>query len=75
MLNLGVGAYTSRAIASIAMNVEAAVVDGNVIRVLARLHTIDEDPKKEQTFFQRLADAMLNHHRPGDHNQVIFSVS
>jgi len=36
----GVGGYTAAAIASIAFGVPAAVVDGNVYRVLARLHDI-----------------------------------
>eukprot|EP00210_Caulerpa_lentillifera_P004175 g3981.t1 len=70
----GVGAYTSRAIASIAMNTAAAVVDGNVIRVLARLHTISEDPKKQHKLFQSLANARLNTKRPGDHNQAMMEL-
>lgn len=41
----GVGAYTSAAIASCACGEHAAVVDGNVIRVLARLRAIDGDPR------------------------------
>lgn len=41
----GVGAYTSAAIASIACGERAAVVDGNVIRVLARLRRVAGDPR------------------------------
>ncbi len=41
----GVGAYTSAAIASIACGEQAAVVDGNVIRVLARLRRVGGDPR------------------------------
>lgn len=41
----GVGAYTSAAIASIACGERAAVVDGNVIRVLARLRRVGADPR------------------------------
>jgi A/G-specific adenine glycosylase len=39
----GVGAYTAGAVASIAFGQRAAVVDGNVARVLARLYVIDHD--------------------------------
>jgi A/G-specific adenine glycosylase len=39
----GVGAYTAGAVASIAFGHRAAVVDGNVARVLARLYVIEHD--------------------------------
>ena len=42
----GVGAYTSAAIASIGFGVEAAVVDGNVERVLARLRSVHDPVRK-----------------------------
>ncbi|HEY3815560.1 MAG TPA: A/G-specific adenine glycosylase [Polyangiaceae bacterium] len=41
----GIGAYTAGAIASIAFGKRAALVDGNVARVLARLFAIEEDVK------------------------------
>ena len=42
----GIGPYTAGAIASIAYNVPAPIVDGNVIRVLSRLFALRGDPKK-----------------------------
>jgi A/G-specific adenine glycosylase len=42
----GVGPYTAGAIASIAHNVRAPIVDGNVIRVLARLFALRGDPTR-----------------------------
>lgn len=42
----GVGPYTAGAIASIAYNVSAPIVDGNVIRVLTRLFALHGDPAK-----------------------------
>jgi len=42
----GVGAYTAGAIASIAFGKRAALVDGNVARVLARLFAIEDDVKR-----------------------------
>lgn len=40
----GVGAYTAGAVASIAYNIPAAAVDGNVIRVLSRIVAFAGDP-------------------------------
>lgn len=68
------GAYTSRAIASIAYEIPEAVVDGNVIRVLARLFTIETDAKKHRDVFQKWADQWLYHDRPGDFNQAMMEL-
>ena len=67
----GVGDYTAAAIASIAFGLPAAVVDGNVYRVLARFYGIATPvgstvAKKE---FTALAQALLPQDRPGDFNQ------
>ena len=45
----GIGRYTAGAIASIAFNQPAPILDGNVIRVLTRLHGIGEDPREKKT--------------------------
>ncbi|MGY8673231.1 MAG: A/G-specific adenine glycosylase [Verrucomicrobiia bacterium] len=44
----GIGRYTTGAIASIAYNESAPILDGNVIRVLTRLLGIDGDPKQKE---------------------------
>ncbi len=41
----GVGSYTSGAIASLAFNKPAIVLDGNIIRVMMRLLALEEDPR------------------------------
>ncbi len=41
----GIGRYTAGAIASLAFDVDAPVLDGNVIRVLCRLFAVERDPK------------------------------
>ncbi|MFO1458977.1 MAG: A/G-specific adenine glycosylase [Verrucomicrobiota bacterium] len=41
----GIGRYTAGAIASIAFNEPAAILDGNVIRVLTRLYALSGDPR------------------------------
>ena len=67
----GVGDYTAAAIGSIAFGLPAAVVDGNVYRVLARHYGIatpvgSTAAKKE---FSALAQSLLPTDRPGDFNQ------
>lgn len=43
----GIGRYTTGAIASIAFNLPEPILDGNVIRVLARVFGISGDPKSK----------------------------
>jgi A/G-specific adenine glycosylase len=45
----GIGRYTAGAITSIARNQPSPILDGNVIRVLARLFGIAEDPREKAT--------------------------
>jgi A/G-specific adenine glycosylase len=45
----GIGRYTAGAVASIAFNQPTPILDGNVIRVLCRLHGIGEDPREKKT--------------------------
>ncbi len=45
----GVGRYTAGAISSIAFNEPAPILDGNVIRVLTRIHGIGENPRDKAT--------------------------
>lgn len=73
----GVGPYTSAAITSIAFNAPAACVDGNVVRILARL-TADATPFRDSASaakaFTPLADALLSPTSPGDHNQAMMEL-
>lgn len=48
----GIGPYTAGAIASIAFDRRSAAVDGNVLRVMARVHCIEEDIKKQTTVLE-----------------------
>ena len=70
----GIGDYTAAAIGSIAFGIPAAVVDGNVYRVLARYYGISTPvgstaAKKE---FTALAQSLLPAGRPGDFNQAMM---
>ncbi|TNF29903.1 MAG: A/G-specific adenine glycosylase [Deltaproteobacteria bacterium] len=72
----GVGRYTAAAIASIAFGVPAAVLDGNVSRVLARL--VAEDRPVDAPAVQRdqweLAEALLDPTAPSAHNQAMMEL-
>ena len=72
----GVGAYTAAAVSSIVFDFPAAVVDGNVLRVMARL-SCEPRPVREQAArkrLERLADSALDGNRPGDYNQAVMEL-
>ena len=73
----GVGPYTAAAIASIAFGDRAAVVDGNVVRVLARLAGLRSTFASSALAVRRvtpLAAALLDLRRPGDHNHAVMEL-
>jgi A/G-specific adenine glycosylase len=73
----GVGPYTAAAITSISFGAPAACVDGNVVRILARL-TADateyRDSATAAKAFRPLADALLSASAAGDHNQAMMEL-
>ncbi|XP_077228875.1 adenine DNA glycosylase-like [Tasmannia lanceolata] len=72
----GIGDYTAGAIASIAFKEAMPVVDGNVIRVIARLKAITANPKESATvqIFWKLAGQLVDPSRPGDFNQALMEL-
>lgn len=72
----GVGAYTAAAVASIAFGIPEPVVDGNVVRVLCRLHGLKLDPRSPATLLKvrALARALVPARNPGDHNQAVMEL-
>ena len=66
----GIGPYTAAAIGSIVFDLPAAVVDGNVERVLARL--TGRAPTRKAAAL--LADELLDVAHPGDHNQAMMEL-
>jgi A/G-specific adenine glycosylase len=68
----GFGAYTTAAVASFAFGRPLAVLDGNVIRVFARLLALPDDTGRPATrkTLQRLADDLLLQDRPADVNEA-----
>ncbi|HEU4429101.1 MAG TPA: A/G-specific adenine glycosylase [Myxococcota bacterium] len=72
----GVGRYTAGAVASIAFDRPAPIVDGNVARVLARLLDLRDDvrsPPVQQRLWQEAA-ALADGPRPGDLNQALMEL-
>ncbi len=70
----GVGTYTAAAIASFAFGLPYAVVDGNVVRLLARFCGIANLPQTTEgkKRFESTADALLDREHPGAYNQAIM---
>ena len=70
----GIGPYTAAAIAAIAFDVPAVVVDGNVERVMARLHSVETPLPAAKSELTRAAKALTPHLRPGDHAQAVMDL-
>ncbi len=72
----GIGDYTAAAIASLAFNEDAAVVDGNVIRVLSRLFAYGGDTKAAagKKKMQAWADELLVKGRAGECNEAMMEL-
>lgn len=70
----GVGEYTAAAICSAAFDLQYAVVDGNVYRVISRYLGIDTpiDSTEGKKLFAALAQELLNKEHPAVYNQAIM---
>ena len=72
----GIGDYTAGAILSIAFGKPVPAVDGNVLRIAARLTGCGDNvllPQTRQRFRDALA-AVMPPHRPGDFNQALMDL-
>lgn len=72
----GIGPYTAGAIASIAFGLPEPAVDGNVMRVLARLFEVDYDIgiPANRKIFQAMMEILIDPDRPGDFNQALMDL-
>lgn len=70
----GIGPYTAAAIASFAYNLPYAVVDGNVMRVLARYFGLHQpiDTTEGKKMFTLLAEKLLPTNKSAIYNQAIM---
>ena len=72
----GIGPYTAGAISSIAFNLPQPAVDGNVMRVLARLFEVNHDigNPSNRKIFQAMMEVLIDPDRPGDFNQALMDL-
>lgn len=72
----GFGRYTAGAVASIAFELEAPLVDGNVARVLSRLLEIEGAPgdRAREKELWAAAETLVTGERPGDWNQSLMEL-
>jgi A/G-specific adenine glycosylase len=70
----GVGAYTAAAVAAIAFDREANVVDGNVERVMARLFAVETPVPDAKPELKTLAASLVTAERPGDWAQALMDL-
>jgi A/G-specific adenine glycosylase len=70
----GIGDYTAAAIASIAFDLPAVPVDGNVERVVARLFAVEEALPGAKPVIKQLAATLLPPRRAGDFAQALMDL-
>ena len=72
----GIGRSTAAAILSISRGVQAAILDGNVKRVLARFHAVPVWPgeKKTENAMWDLAESYMPNERCGDYTQAMMDL-
>jgi A/G-specific adenine glycosylase len=70
----GIGPYTAAAIAAIAFGRPAAVMDGNVERVMSRLFMIDTPLPDAKPEIRSLLETLVPEDRPGDFAQAMMDL-
>ena len=70
----GIGPYSAAAIAAIAFEKQATVVDGNVERVIARLFAIVDPLPKAKKQIRACAETLTPKRRPGDYAHAIMEL-
>ena len=70
----GIGPYTAAAIAAIAFDRPATILDGNVERVMARLYRVQNPLPKAKEELRSLAARHTPAKRPGDYAQAIMDL-
>lgn len=70
----GIGPYTAAAVASIAFDRPETVLDGNVERVMARLHDIHDPLPAVKPVLKEHAGVLTPKLRPGDYAQAVMDL-
>lgn len=72
----GIGRYTAGAIASLAFNIKAPIVDGNILRVFSRLYNLDapiNEQKAKNRIYQLQFD-LVPTKNPGPFNESLMEL-
>lgn len=72
----GIGPYTAGAISSIAFEIPEPAIDGNVMRVVSRLFSIEADIAKTSSrpIFDEAMRKIISQEQPGDFNQAMMDL-
>lgn len=72
----GIGPYTAAAIGSISFGLVEPAIDGNLLRVTARLFEIEADiaQPKSRKIFEDILYQLIDPERPGDFNQALMDI-
>lgn len=70
----GIGPYASAAIASIAYNISATVVDGNVARIVSRVFGFETPIKTNKNAIWKSAELLTPKDRAGDYAQALMDI-
>ncbi|QXT41305.1 A/G-specific adenine glycosylase [Gymnodinialimonas ceratoperidinii] len=70
----GIGPYTAAAVASIAFDQPAPVMDGNIERVMARLFAVEAPLPGSKPVLKAHATRLTPAERPGDHAQALMDL-
>lgn len=70
----GIGPYTAAAVAAIAFDRPAVVVDGNVERVISRVFAVEDPLPKSKPRLAALAATVTPDRRPGDFAQAMMDL-
>lgn len=72
----GIGRYTAGAIASLAFDQRAPILDGNVQRVLCRIDKIEADPRDRRTqdLLWHRAEQIVPKSQPGEFNSAMMEL-
>lgn len=70
----GIGDYTASTIAAICFDEPTTIVDGNVERVITRLHELDSPLPKAKPKIKALASVLSDPDRPGDYGQALMDL-
>ena len=70
----GVGPYIAGAVMSIAFNLPIPAIDGNVVRVVSRLNSINISYPKSKKQIDLFLLELIDHDRPGCFNQALMDL-